>query len=62
MVNNSDPLFNLIYAYTRKQAVEDSNLIDVTAQAKAKGRALQVESMSILITFFAFFIPFLIAV
>ncbi|WP_051249666.1 DUF6573 family protein [Maridesulfovibrio zosterae] len=37
MVNNSDPLFNLIYAYTRKQAVEDGNLIDVTAQAKESG-------------------------
>ncbi len=34
MVNNSDPLFNLIYAYTRKQAIEDGNLIDVTEQAK----------------------------
>ena len=37
MVNNSDPLFNLIYAYTRKQAIEDGNLLDVTAQAKESG-------------------------
>ncbi|WP_245577059.1 hypothetical protein [Maridesulfovibrio zosterae] len=41
MVKNSDPLFNLIYAYTRKQAVEDGNLIDLAAQGKVKGRALQ---------------------
>ncbi|WP_419780580.1 hypothetical protein [Maridesulfovibrio sp.] len=33
MVINCDPLFRMIYSYTRKQAIEDGNLIDVTEQA-----------------------------
>ncbi|WP_419783510.1 DUF6573 family protein [Maridesulfovibrio sp.] len=37
MVINCDPLFNVIFSYTRKQAIEDGNLIDVTEQAKETG-------------------------
>ncbi|WP_319760545.1 DUF6573 family protein [Maridesulfovibrio sp.] len=37
MVINCDPLFRMIYSYTRKQAIEDGNLIDVTGQAKETG-------------------------
>ena len=29
MVINCDPLFNVIFSYTRKQAIEDLNLRDV---------------------------------
>ena len=32
-----DSLFNVIFSYTRKQAIEDGNLIDVTKQAKETG-------------------------
>ena len=32
-----DSMFNLIFSYTRKQAIEDGNLIDVTEQAKETG-------------------------
>ncbi|WP_415713536.1 DUF6573 family protein [Maridesulfovibrio sp.] len=32
-----DSLFNVIFSYTRKQAIEDGNLIDVTEQAKETG-------------------------
>ncbi|WP_419778821.1 DUF6573 family protein [Maridesulfovibrio sp.] len=32
-----DSLFNVIFSYTRKQAIEDGNLIDVTGQAKQTG-------------------------
>lgn len=28
-----DSLFNVIFSYTRKQAIEDGNLIDVTGLA-----------------------------
>ncbi len=27
-----DPLFRMVYSYTRKQALEDGNLIDVTGR------------------------------
>lgn len=37
MVINCDPLFRMIYSYTRKQAIEDGNLIDVTEQGKQTG-------------------------
>lgn len=37
MVINCDPLFQVIFSYTRKQAIDDGNLIDVTAQAKESG-------------------------
>ncbi|WP_320169398.1 DUF6573 family protein [Maridesulfovibrio sp.] len=37
MVINCDPLFRMIYSYTRKQAIEDGNLIDVTEQSKGTG-------------------------
>ncbi|WP_432735717.1 DUF6573 family protein [Maridesulfovibrio sp. FT414] len=37
MVIYCDPLFRMIYSYTRKQALEDGNLIDVTEQAKGTG-------------------------
>ena len=33
----NDSLFNVIFSYTRKQAIEDGNLIDVTEQAKETG-------------------------
>ncbi|WP_051249668.1 DUF6573 family protein [Maridesulfovibrio zosterae] len=32
-----DSLFNVIFSYTRKQAIEDGNLIDITEQAKETG-------------------------
>ena len=32
MVIYCDPLFQMIYSYTRKQALEDGNFIDVTEQ------------------------------
>ncbi|WP_320008659.1 DUF6573 family protein [Maridesulfovibrio sp.] len=32
-----DSLFNVIFSYTRKQAIEDGNLIDVIEQAKQTG-------------------------
>ncbi|WP_419783394.1 hypothetical protein [Maridesulfovibrio sp.] len=35
MVISCDPLLQMIYSYTRKQALENVNLIDVTEQAKA---------------------------
>ncbi len=37
MVIYCDPLFRMVYSYTRKQAIEDGNLIDVTEQAKQTG-------------------------
>ncbi len=36
-----DPLFNVIFSYIRKQAIEDGNLIDVTEQAKQTGLRFQ---------------------
>ncbi len=37
-----DPMFNMIFSYTRKQAIEDGNLIDVTEQAKEAGFKIPV--------------------
>ncbi len=37
MVIYCDPLFQMIYSYTRKQALKDGNFIDVTEQAKKAG-------------------------
>lgn len=37
MVIGVDPMFQFIFSYTRKQALEDGNLIDVTEQAKKAG-------------------------
>jgi hypothetical protein len=37
MVINCDPLLQMVYSYTRKQAREDGNLIDVTEQAEQTG-------------------------
>ncbi|WP_321402591.1 DUF6573 family protein [Maridesulfovibrio sp.] len=37
MVIHCDLLLRMVYSYTRKQAIEDGNLIDVTEQAKETG-------------------------
>ena len=37
MVINCDPLLQMVYSYTRKQEIDDGNLIDVTEQAKHTG-------------------------
>ncbi len=37
MVIKCDPSLQMVYFYTRKQALEDGNLIDVTEQAKETG-------------------------
>lgn len=47
MVINCDPLFRMIYSYTRKQAIEDGNLIDVTEQAKETGFKVYVFPCSV---------------
>ena len=48
MVIYCDPVFAMIYSYTRKQALEDGNLIDVTEQAKETGFKVPVAVSSTL--------------
>ncbi len=42
-----DSLFNVIFLNTRKQAIEDGNLIDVTEQAKETGFKVPVSEIKI---------------
>ncbi|WP_321404383.1 hypothetical protein [Maridesulfovibrio sp.] len=42
MAIHCDPLFKMIYSYTRKQALENGNLIDVTEQAMDKKLQIQL--------------------
>ena len=48
MAIHCDPVFAMIYSYTRKQALEDGNLIDVTGQAKETGFKVPVAVSSTL--------------
>lgn len=49
MVIGCDPLFQVIFSYTRKQSIDDGNLIDVTAQAKESGFKVPVAVSLILL-------------
>lgn len=42
-----DSLFNVIFSYTRKQAIENENLIDVTEQTKQTGFKVTVSEIKI---------------